>query len=125
MWFCRLTAGASQRIHETQCRRRGSYDAIVPKYQHFVRIRGDKDYYVRGTFTKNNLDFANDVLHMNELGFDQISVEPVVSDPKLDFSIRQEDLPAVFDEYDRLARIMLERKKAGRGFQLLSFHDRP
>ncbi|NLN82162.1 MAG: thioether cross-link-forming SCIFF peptide maturase [Clostridiales bacterium] len=100
---------------------RGSYDAIVPKYQHFVRIRGDKDYYVRGTFTKNNLDFANDVLHMNELGFDQISVEPVVSDPKLDFSIRQEDLPAVFDEYDRLARIMLERKKAGKGFNFFHF----
>ena len=67
---------------------KGSYDTIIPKYQQFVEKRGDKDYYVRGTFTKDNLDFSQDVLHMAELGFDQVSVEPVVSDPNLPFSIK-------------------------------------
>lgn len=63
--------------------KKGSYDIIVPKYQKLVEARGDKEYYVRGTFTKYNLDFADDVMHLNELGFDQISVEPVVTDPEL------------------------------------------
>ena len=61
--------------------KKGSYDIIVPKYQKLVEARGDKEYYVCGTFTKYNLDFADDVMHLNELGFDQISVEPVVTDP--------------------------------------------
>lgn len=64
---------------------KGSYDVIVPKYQKLVSNRKDKDYYVRGTFTKHNLDFTNDVMHMVDLGFDQLSIEPVVSDPKLDY----------------------------------------
>ena len=64
----------------------GCYDAIVPKYKKLIATRGDKDYYVRGTFTKHNLDFAKDAVHMAELGFDQVSVEPVVSDPKLPYS---------------------------------------
>ena len=84
-------------------------------------MRGDKDYYVRGTFTKNNLDFSQDVLHMVELGFTQVSVEPVISDPKLPFSITEEDLPAIREEYDRLARIVLERKKTGKGFNFFHF----
>ena len=63
--------------------KKGSYDIIVPKYQKLVAERGNKEYYVRGTFTKYNLDFTDDVLHLNELGFDQISVEPVVTDPEL------------------------------------------
>jgi uncharacterized protein len=100
---------------------KGSYDSIVPKYRHFVTIRGDKDYYVRGTFTKNNLDFTQDVLHMADLGFDQLSVEPVVSEPNLPFSIREDDLPRVFDEYDHLAQIMLERKKTGKSFNFFHF----
>ncbi|HPU58506.1 MAG TPA: thioether cross-link-forming SCIFF peptide maturase, partial [Candidatus Avimonas sp.] len=99
----------------------GSYDRIVPKYQHFVRLRGDRDYYVRGTYTKNNLDFAEDVLHLSELGFDQVSVEPVVSDPNLPFSIKEEDLPRIFDEYDKLAKTMVELKKQGKGFNFFHF----
>ena len=99
----------------------GSYDRIVPKYQHFARIRGDGDYYVRGTYTKNNLDFAEDVMHMYELGFDQISVEPVISDPGLPFSITEEDLPRIFDEYDRLARTVIELRKQGKGFNFFHF----
>ena len=100
---------------------KGSYAGIVPKYQRFVAKRGDKDYYVRGTFTKENLDFTEDVLHMASLGFDQISVEPVVSDPSLPFSIREEDLPRVFEEYDKLAKVILEKKKAGHCFNFFHF----
>ncbi len=99
----------------------GSYDRIVPKYQHFVEMRGDGDYYVRGTFTRNNLDFAEDVLHMASLGFDQISVEPVVSDPNLPFSIDETDLDTVFAEYDRLAAYILEKKKQGSCFNFFHF----
>lgn len=99
----------------------GSYDMIVPKYQKLVAGRGDKEYYVRGTFTKHNLDFTNDVLEMERLGFEQLSIEPVVSDPELDYSIKEEDLPAVFKEYEHLANIMIEKKKAGKCFNFFHF----
>ena len=101
---------------------KGSYDTIVPQYQEFVKMRGDKDYYVRGTFTRNNLDFTEDVLHMVELGFDQVSVEPVISDPALSFSIQEEDLPRVFEEYDRLALEILAAQKGGTGLQFFPLH---
>jgi uncharacterized protein len=100
----------------------GSYDAIVPKFQKLVSARPkDKDYYVRGTYTKYNLDFTNDVLHYLDLGFREISVEPVVSDERLDYSIQKEDLPRVFEEYERLAKLMIDRKKAGKGFNFFHF----
>ena len=99
----------------------GSFDVIVPKYQKLVKERGDKDYYVRGTFTKNNLDFTNDVIKMAELGFDQLSVEPVVSDEKLDYSIKEADLPRVFEEYEVLAKEMIKRKREGRCFNFFHF----
>ena len=99
----------------------GSYDAIVPKYQKLVKERGNKDYYVRGTFTKNNLDFTNDVIKMAELGFDQLSIEPVVSDKKLDYSIKEADLPRVFEEYETLAKEMIKRKKDGKCFNFFHF----
>lgn len=99
----------------------GSYDVIVPKYQKLVAERGDKDYYVRGTFTKNNLDFTKDVIKMSELGFDQLSIEPVVSDTKLDYSIKSEDLPRVFEEYETLAKEIIKRKKSGKCFNFFHF----
>lgn len=99
----------------------GSYDIIVPKYQKLVSERGDKDYYVRGTFTKNNLDFTKDVIKMSELGFDQLSIEPVVSDTKLKYSIKEEDLPRVFEEYETLAKEMIKRKKSGKCFNFFHF----
>ena len=100
----------------------GSYDSIVPKFQKLVARRPkDRDYYVRGTFSKHNLDFLNDVRHFLDLGFDEISVEPVVSDTKLDYSIREEDLPRVFEEYESLSKFMIERKKAGKGFDFFHF----
>ena len=81
---------------------KGSYDAIVPKLQKFREVRGDKSYYVRGTFTAENLDFAKDVLHMHDLGFDQVSVEPVVLDPSSPMALKDEHLPQIFAEYEKL-----------------------
>lgn len=100
---------------------KGSYDLIIPKYQKLVSSRGDKDYYVRGTFTKNNLDFTKDVLHMVDLGFDQLSIEPVVSDEELDYSIKEKDLPKVFDEYEKLAKEIIKRRKNKEFFNFFHF----
>ena len=99
----------------------GSYDLIVPKFQKFAESRGTKDYFVRGTFTRNNLDFSKDVLHFADLGFKKLSIEPVVADPKEPYSIREEDLPQIMEEYDRLAKEFIKRKKEGRGFQFFHF----
>ena len=74
---------------------KGSYDLIVPKFQKFAQSRGTKDYYVRGTFTRNNLDFSRDVLHFADLGFDKMSIEPVVASPDEPYAICEEDLPPV------------------------------
>lgn len=100
---------------------KGSYDTIVPKYQKLVESRGDKDYYVRGTFTKNNLDFTKDVLHMVDLGFEQLSIEPVVSDEKLDYSIKENDLPRVFEEYENLAKTIISKRKNKEFFNFFHF----
>ncbi|MDE7229163.1 MAG: thioether cross-link-forming SCIFF peptide maturase [Oscillospiraceae bacterium] len=86
------------------------YDVIVPKFQRLVERRGDKDHYVRATFTKYNLDFTEDVLHMRELGFQQLSAEPVVTDEKEPYALTEADLPRIFEEYDRLCEVMAERQ---------------
>ena len=99
----------------------GCYDRIVPQFQKLVATRNGKDYYARGTFTKYNLDFTEDVLHMADLGFDQISVEPVVSDEKLDYSIKEEDLPRVFEEYDRLAETIVRDRRNGKYYNFFHF----
>lgn len=88
---------------------KSTYDVIVPKFQKLVEKRGDKDYYVRATFTKYNLDFTDDVLHMRDLGFEQLSAEPVVTDPNAPFAITEADLPRVYSEYDRLCEVMANR----------------
>lgn len=99
----------------------GSYDLIVPKFQKFAESRNQDNYYVRGTFTHYNLDFAADVLHLADLGFKQISVEPVVAPPTEDYAIREEDLPIIFEQYDILAKEMIKRHKEGRGFNFFHF----
>lgn len=91
----------------------GSYDSILPKYKKLVDKRAGKEYYIRGTFTTHNLDFSEDVFHLYDKGFDQISVEPVVSDPKLEYSIKEGNLPAVFKEYEKLAKRLIEVRKGG------------
>ena len=99
----------------------GSYDLVVPKFQKFAKSRGEKSYYARGTFTRHNLDFSKDVLHLADLGFDQISVEPVVADEKEEYAIREEDVPKICEEYDKLAQEMIKRKKEGKGFNFFHF----
>ncbi len=99
----------------------GSYDLIVPKFQKLAESRGQERYYVRGTFTRENLDFSEDILHFAELGFKQMSIEPVVGDETDPYAIRGEDLPAIMEEYDKLAKIMIEREKSGKGFHFFHF----
>lgn len=99
----------------------GSYDLIVPKFQKAAESRGQMNYYVRGTFTHENPDFAADVLHLAELGFEQISVEPVVAAPEEPYALREEDLPLVLEQYDELAKEIIRRKKAGKGFNFFHF----
>ena len=94
----------------------GSYDTIVPKFQRLVEKRGGRDYYVRGTFTHNNVDFTNDLFHMADLGFTELSMEPVVCPPDDPYALTKEDLPKLFEQYEILAKEMLRRKKEGRGF---------
>ena len=104
-----------------RCDGTGSYDKIVPNYQKLVEKRGQDQYYVRGTFTKYNLDFAKDVMHLNEIGFDQVSVEPVVADPKQPYALTESDLPQIFEEYENLAKQLIEKKKKGEGFNFFHF----
>lgn len=88
----------------------GSYDIILPKFQKLVAGRGDKDYYLRGTFTRHNADFAADVMHIADQGFRNVSVEPVVGSPDCDYAFREEDLPGILDEYEKLAGDLLNRE---------------
>ena len=88
---------------------KGSYDVILPKFQKLVAGRGDKDYYLRGTFTRHNRDFAQDVIHIADQGFRNVSVEPVVGDAKYDYTFKEEDLPGILEEYENLARELLDR----------------
>lgn len=99
----------------------GTYDKIVDKYKSVAEKRNQQNYFVRGTFTRYNLDFANDVMHFADLGFKQISVEPVVTDEERPYSIREEDLPIIFDEYERLAKLMIESRNNGKEFNFFHF----
>ncbi len=94
----------------------GSYDIIVPKFQKFVKARGGEKYYMRGTFTHNNPDFTNDIQTMLDLGFDELSMEPVVCPPTDEYALTSEDKEIVFKEYEKLANMMIERRKEGRPF---------
>lgn len=102
----------------------GSYDRILPLAQKMVEERkekGGQQYYIRGTFTRNNLDFGADVLHMADMGFDQISVEPVVAAKDSGLDIRAEDLETACNEYERLAKEYVERRKNGQWFNFFHF----
>lgn len=99
---------------------KGTYDKILPAYKKLVKDR-TMDWYVRGTYTRRNLDFMQDVLCLADEGFDNISVEPVVLPDESEFALRQEDLPCLFEEYEKLAKEMLKREKEGRGFTFFHF----
>ncbi|MBQ2898066.1 MAG: thioether cross-link-forming SCIFF peptide maturase [Clostridia bacterium] len=95
---------------------KGSWDKIVPKFKEFVKKRGNKDYYIRGTFTHANPDFLEDIKVMLDLGFTELSMEPVVCAPGEKQELTKDDMPIVFEQYEKLASLMLERKKEGRPF---------
>jgi uncharacterized protein len=99
----------------------GSYDSIVPKFQDIARSRGQDNYYVRGTFTAYNLDFAKDVLHLADLGFEQTSVEPVVAPYEEPYALREEHLPKIYEEYEKLAEEYVARRKNGKPFNFFHF----
>ena len=100
---------------------KGSYDIIAPKAKEFAKRRGDKEYYIRGTFTGYNKDFGNDVLFLADEGFDQLSIEPVVTAPKCEYALHEEDLPAIREEYARLAQIYIDRRANGKWFNFFHF----
>ena len=99
----------------------GSYDLIIPKFKKVAESRNQTNYYVRGTFTHFNKDFAADVCHLADLGFKQISVEPVVAPESEEYALVEEDIPQILAEYDKLAVEMLKRHKEGKDFNFFHF----
>lgn len=100
----------------------GSYAAIIPKYQRLVKSRQNEDYYVRGTYTRHNLDFSKDVFHLVDLGFTHLSVEPVVASPEDDYAFLPEDVKEIEKEYERLAQGYLERFYQGQEIDFFHFN---
>jgi uncharacterized protein len=94
----------------------GSYDLILPKFKRLVEARGDREYYMRGTYTHGNTDFAQDIFHMADLGFTMLSMEPVVCAPTDPWALTEEDFPILCRQYELLAEEMLRRRREGRGF---------
>lgn len=102
--------------------KQGSYDIIVPKAQKLVKERGDGEHYIRGTFTADNLDFTEDVKALHDLGFEQISVEPVVLKPDEPHAINEDNVGKALEEYDRLADYVIESRKEGSPFNFFHFY---
>ncbi len=114
-----LSLDGRKNVHDTfrvNYEGKGSYDTVVPKFQEFVKRRNNKDYYIRGTFTHNNVDFTNDIFHMADLGFTELSMEPVVCPPDDPYALTQDDIIKLFEQYEVLACEMIKRKKQGNGF---------
>lgn len=119
-----LSLDGRKEIHNTIRKTKngkGSFDFVIENIKKFVRARGDKNYYVRGTFTAKNLDFSKDVIFLAENGFDSISMEPVVTEID-DLAIKPEHLPAVLDEYENLCDKYLEKHRKGEGFNFFHFN---
>ena len=111
-----LSIDGRKEVHDRMRPRRGgqgSYDEILPKLKKAADSRGQTNYYVRGTYTHYNTDFAADVMHLADLGFEQISVEPVVAPKEEGYALTEEDVPVLLEQYDILAKYLLERKKKG------------
>lgn len=109
-----LSLDGRREIHDkyrVDCSGNGSWDKIVPKFQKFVKERGDKEYYIRGTFTHSNPDFLEDIKAMLALGFKKLSMEPVVAAPEAEVALTAEDMPVIKRQYEELARLMLEYDK--------------
>lgn len=99
----------------------GCYDRIVPKFLRFADLRGQENYYIRGTYTHYNTDFASDILHMADLGFKQLSMEPVVAPPQAPYALTEADVPQLCAEYERLAAELLRRSRRGEGFTFFHY----
>jgi len=99
----------------------GCYEDILPKFKYVAESRNQDNYYVRGTFTRENIDFSNDVIHLADEGFKQISVEPVVAAKDSGYDLRGEDLPKLFEEYEKLAYEYVKRRKEGEWFNFFHF----
>lgn len=100
---------------------KGSYDVVLPKFKKLIEQRGEKDHYIRGTFTAENLDFDRDVLHYFDEGFHTVSMEPVVTDPNEPYALGEEHLARVLESYERLAEEMLSRADAGERLRFFHF----
>lgn len=100
---------------------KGSYDIIMPKFKEFAKKR-QGEYYIRGTFTHNNLDFCDDVVNFIEEGFKEISMEPVVAAPEEPYAIREEDVPVIKEQYDKLAKILVDKAKEGKPVNFFHFN---
>lgn len=100
---------------------KGSYDIILPKFLEMAKRRNQKDYYIRGTYTHYNTDFSKDILHLADLGFEQLAMEPVVASPDKDYAIKPEDVPVLCDQYEKLAVEMLRRHRNGNGFTFFHY----
>lgn len=107
-----------RKTHEQE----GTYDRILPAFKKLADSRGQKDYYMRGTYTHYNTDFCSDILHMADLGFKELSIEPVVAPPEAPYALTQDDVPKLLSEYERLANEMLERKREGKGRDFTFYH---
>lgn len=119
-----LSCDGRPEIHDMMRPFRGgqpSYDRIMPKFKKLADSRGQDKYYIRGTFTRNNLDFSKDVIHLANEGFKQISVEPVVAQETDSYALREEDLPQLFEEYDSLAAEMMRRQGTEEDFNFFHF----
>ena len=119
-----LSIDGRKEIHDAfrfDCGGKGSYDSILPKYKELIKSRTGKEYYVRGTYTRFNLDFSKDVEHLYQLGFDQISVEPVVTASSEPYSITEYELPSIFSEYETLAKSIIELKSRGQHINFFHF----
>ncbi len=99
----------------------GSYDIIVPKMKKMVEKRKDKDYYIRGTFTKYNKDFSEDIMEYYNLGFKKVSMEPVVASPKEDYALMEEDLEEILREYEKFSKEYIDIKKKDKDFMFFHF----
>ncbi len=102
--------------------KKGSYDIVLPKFQKLISRRGNKSYYVRGTYTKDNLDFTKDVMHLYDLGFKNISMEPVLCDKNFGSSVNKEDISKVLAEYENLCRELIKMKKSGKEINFFNFN---
>ncbi|MBN7773055.1 thioether cross-link-forming SCIFF peptide maturase [Clostridium aminobutyricum] len=119
-----LSLDGRKEVHDrlrVTCDGCGSYDAVLPMFKKLAESRNHENYYIRGTYTHYNTDFTKDLLHMADLGFKELSIEPVVAPKDMPYALTEEDLPKLFEEYDKLADEMLRRNREGNGFKFYHY----